>query len=146
MARKSLLLSLALILVGTLALAHAGVKNPAVMARMESMVVLKDNIDALVKMVKGEAPFDRDGARARIATIAIHAAETPKLFEKEETDPKSEAFPVIWEQFDDFTVKSDALQAEAASLSGSVETEADLRTGLTRMGVACLACHDVYRK
>ncbi len=127
------------------ALAHQGVQNPAVMARMEAMKTIGDNTKILGTMAKGELAFDAAKARAAAAEIAVQAGRTPGLFEAPETDPKSEALPVIWENYADFTAKSDALVA-AAKMAQGIRTPQDLTTALGAIGAACKACHSDYRE
>lgn len=146
MTRIILPITLAALCVSTLAVAHTGVQNAAVMARMESMKITQDNTKILGAMTKGDLTFDAATARAAADRIATEAARTVTLFTPRETDPKSEALPLIWDQFDDFTDKSDALQAVAEALSASLETEEQLRAGFGRIGAACKACHEVYRE
>ncbi|MEO1306935.1 MAG: cytochrome c, partial [Pseudomonadota bacterium] len=98
------------IIAGSLALAHDGVKNAAVMARMHGMSEIAAQMKAIGDMAKGETTFDAAQARAAVASIAEHAGAVPGLFEAPETDPKSEALPVIWEKFGDFTGKALDLQ------------------------------------
>jgi cytochrome c556 len=136
----------ALIGLGTLAVAHTGVQNPAVLARMESMKATQDSTKVLGDMAKGARGFDAALARAAAAEIARHASETPDLFSARETDPMTEALPVIWENFEDFTRKSQELESVASALAMSLETEADLREGLMRIGAGCKSCHERYRK
>lgn len=130
----------------TFAAAHTGVKNPAVVARMDAMKATQDGVKVLGAMVKGERSFDATAARAAAAEIAAEAARTPDLFKAQETDPNSEALPVIWEDFADFTAKSKDLERVALALSASLETEDQLRAGLGQIGAACKACHEVYRE
>ena len=130
----------------TAALAHTGVQNPAVMARMDVMSAIGDSMKVLGTMAKGEAAFDADRAKEASLAIARHAAETPALFKAPEDDPMSEALPKIWETFDDFTAKSEALEAIAMELSGSMTTLDDVRTGVAKLGAACKACHADYRE
>lgn len=132
--------------VGTMALAHTGVQNPAVMERMEAMKSIGESMEVIGTMAKGERPFDADAADAAARAIARHAAETPALFEAREDDPESEALPAIWEDFDDFTEKALELEATAREVAGSVETQADLREAVATLGAACKACHSEYRE
>ena len=113
---------------------------------MESMKITQDDTKILGAMVKGDVTFDAVSARAAADRIATEAARTAALFMPLETDPKSEALPLIWDQFDDFSDKSDALQAVAEALSASLETKEQLRADLGRIGAACKACHEVYRE
>ena len=129
----------------TLALAHEGVTNPAVLERMEQMVEIAENTEVLGEMAKGERPFDAGAARAAARAIARHAAETPALFETRETDPNSEALPAIWAEFDSFAALSGGLR-EAAQAATRIETPDDLRPALAAIGQACTACHEDYRE
>ncbi|MCV2890592.1 c-type cytochrome [Ruegeria aquimaris] len=128
------------------ALAHSGVSNPAVKARMHAMMQIADNTKILGAMAKGQTPFDADEARAAAAAIAAHAASVPTLFMDEEHDPKSEALPAIWQEFDTFGQRSEALTLAAAEAAVSIETEADLKPALARIGSTCKSCHQDFRK
>ena len=128
------------------ALAHSGVKNATVEARMDVMSGIGTEMKTLGKMAKGETDFDQDAAQAAAAAIAKHAAATPDLFEAEEDDPKSEAKAEIWTNFDDFVEKSRELEEIAVELSTSIESEADLRLAMKSLGESCLACHKEYRE
>ncbi|PWL34862.1 cytochrome c [Marivita sp. XM-24bin2] len=146
MTRFAAVLTVGALSLATFAAAHTGVKNPAVMARMDGMKATQDGVKVPGAMVKGERSFDAEAARAAAAQIAAEAARTPDLFEAQETDPNSEALPTIWENFADFTAKSNNLETVALALSTSLETEDQLRAGLGQIGAACKACHEVYRE
>jgi cytochrome c556 len=145
MKSRTVLICLSLAL-GSAALAHEGVKNEAVKARMHTMKQIGQEMKKLGTMVKGEAPFDQATARAAAAAIAGHAADTPALFEAQEDDPKSEAKPEIWASFDDFTAKSNDLQTAALSLSTSIESLEDVQAAMKTLGGTCKACHKSYRE
>ena len=130
----------------TAALAHDGVKNPAVKARMEAMGLIGANTKILGQMAKGEIAFDADKARAAAATIAEQAERAPALFEANETDPKSEALPAIWENFADFTAKAGALQMATTTAAQAIAGPADLGPQLGQIGGTCKACHSKYRE
>lgn len=143
--RKPILAGL-FILAGAAAFAHSGVRNQAVLARMEAMKSIGDAMKVLGGMAKGQSAFDAGAAQAAAARIARHAAETPALFDPRETDPKSEAKPEIWADFADFTAKAEALETVAADLSTSIATPDDLVPAVQRLGQACKACHSLYRE
>lgn len=136
----------AAILIASAALAHQGVKDPAVMARMEAMSGIGKAMKVLGGMAKGETAFDAAAARRAAATIAVEAGRTPALFRTPADDPKSEARPEIWQRFDDFTAKSRLLEQVASGLSTSISTRNDLQTGVKEIGAACKACHKTYRE
>lgn len=144
--KPAVIIAVALTCAGTVALAHSGVKNPAVLARMESMKSTGKAMEVLSDMAKGKIAFDAGAARAAAADVARHSAQTPALFEAPATDPKTEALPVIWDRFDDFTAKSQETEEIALALSQSLATPDDLNAGLMQLGASCKACHREYRK
>ena len=128
------------------ALAHKGVQNADVMARMNSMSAIKEAMKLLDDMAKGNRGFDQDAARKAAGAVAMEAAKTADLFKSAAKDPKSEALPVIWDSFDDFTAKAGMME-EAASKAASGITDSDsLRASLIAMGKTCKSCHSDYRK
>lgn len=133
------------LLTATAAFAHGGVKNPAVMARMDAMAKIAENAKVLGQMAKGQKPFDARAARTAAAAIATHSGQVPDLFRTEETDPKSEALPEIWQEFDRFTQISDDLTEAAAAAEQTIRTKRDLRPALKAIGRTCKSCHRDYR-
>ncbi len=130
----------------TAAFAHSGVKNAAVKARMDAMSSIGAEMKTLGEMTKGVSAFDVSIARAAAASIADHAAETPDLFRAEEDDPKSEATPAIWADFDDFTAKAVALENAARGASSTISSVDDLAPAMKALGETCKACHADYRQ
>ena len=123
--------------------AHDGVKNAAVKERMALMEQVKNATKTIGDMAKASIPFDANrAAAARVALIAA-AAQVPDAFEAPEADPKSEALPVIWENWDDFVARNRAMGAAAEELdTGSL---GNLRAGLVPIGKSCSNCHERYR-
>ncbi len=130
----------------TASLAHDGVMNPAVMARMEGMSTIAENMNILGDMVKGKSEFNADTAKTAIDVIAFQASSAPKLFEANEDDPKSEALPEIWSNFDDFEAKALELQTIANQIQPTIERVEDLNSALGLLGENCKSCHETYRK
>lgn len=141
--RSALMASLCLAL-GTAALAHSGVRNHAVMMRMEAMLSSKKAIDRLVSMVKGQTAFDAAAASAAQQALTTQMKAAPDLFREQQTDPKSEARPLIWENWDDFERKSNSAYLASAALD--TQSLEGLRSTLLNLGVTCLDCHQVYRE
>ena len=140
------ILFVAALLTAGAALAHQGVQNPAVMARMEAMKIVGDNTKILGTMANGERAFDAATARAAAAEIAVQAGRTPDLFEAFETDPKSEALPAIWQSFGDFTDKAMAMQTAAEVAASGITSPDTLQAALRQIGATCKACHQAYRE
>lgn len=136
-------LVIAAVMVGGVAIAKEGVKDPQVKARQELMATIGANTKTLGEMAGGKIPFDATAAAAAKAALAAAAAEIPAKFEPQATDPVTEAKAEIWTNWDDFVAKSEALlkAAEAADTS-SPET---IGAGMGAIGGACKDCHTTYR-
>ena len=134
----------ALVLVASAALAHSGVTNPAVMARMDAMSGIGDQMKALTAMARGEVAFDAAKVAAGMEAIAAAGAEIPALFEAPESDPESEAAAAIWVSYPEFTSRAAAM-VDAARASAGVADEFDLEEAIQRVGVTCKSCHDSFR-
>ncbi|MEM8629857.1 MAG: cytochrome c [Pseudomonadota bacterium] len=132
-------------LIATAALAHEGAEDPQVQARMTNMKEIGAATETLGKMAKGETAFDVITARTTAITLGSLASSIPTLFEAPATDPKSEALPAIWENYADFTAKSEAL-VTATTDGATMRTIEDLQGMMRDVGAACSACHEVYRK
>ncbi|WP_109464889.1 c-type cytochrome [Albibacillus kandeliae] len=139
-------IALGLILAGTAAFAHGGVKDPDVMNRMMGMSALAKHMKLIGGMAKGETTFDAAAVNTTLGKMSEEASYIPSLFETEADDPKSEALPVIWEKFDTFTDHAATLETLTSGLAGTVETEADLRSVVQQVGKACGACHSTFRE
>lgn len=141
---KSLTFAAALLALATGVVAHEGVKNETVLARMEAMKSVSENLKVMGRMAKGTAPFDAEAAQVAATRIASLADETPALFEPEENDPNSEARAVIWDEFDRFADHAEDMR-EAALDAREVEDIDDLRDAMMALGATCRDCHERYR-
>lgn len=145
--KKALTPALAGVMVlATAALAHQGVQNATVKARMDGMSTIGANMKTLGGMAKGQVAFDAGQAQAAAKAVAQEAARIPSLFEAQETDPKSEALPVIWAEFDRFTAIAADLEMAATTAAGALTGPEDLGPALQAIGSQCSACHKVYRE
>ena len=139
---KRIVFLVALMTAGT-ALAHEGVKNPAVQARMHGMKQIGAATKVLGEMAKGAQSFDAAAAKTAMNQIRDEAARIEDLFEAQEDDPKSEALPGIWSDFPDFKAKSQALLDATSGEVGSLE---DVQAVVPKIGATCSACHKDYRQ
>ena len=78
--------------------------------------------------------------------LSFLSLKTPKVFQVNATDPKSEAKSNIWDEFDEFTKLSQDLAETTEVLAVSVGTINDLRPALKRVSSGCKACHSKYRE
>ncbi|WP_292023569.1 cytochrome c [Maritimibacter sp. UBA3975] len=127
---------------GTL-IAHADVEDPDVKARMDTMGGIGANMKTLSQMSKGQIAFDAAAAQAAIDEMAEAAETIPDVFETPAKDPESEASDEIWENWEDFVSKAEALQ-EAAS-GATVTDEASLGAAMGSIGGTCGSCHRAYQ-
>ncbi|MBY6201550.1 cytochrome c [Maritalea mobilis] len=132
--------------IGTAAVAHQGVENPAVLARMNNMTDMGDSVETLVNMVRGTTTFDRAQANQALQDLRIQSSEIVPLFQNREDDPASEALDTIWLNFDDFVNRANRLEIAAGELAGGIETLGDVRPALQSIGETCSGCHDIYRQ
>lgn len=140
---KTRYLAFAAILAAGAALAHGGVKDPQVKARMDLMGTVKNNMAVLGDMAKGATDFDPDAAAEAKAALLDAAAGIPAAFESAASDPKSEALPAIWENWPDFTAKAADMGRAVASVD--VNSLENVQTGMRVIGQTCGACHKLYR-
>ena len=140
--KKIAITSIAIALTAAAIHAHT-VENPAVQKRMDVMKEIKGAMGVLGGMAKGAIAFDAAAAGAAQNTLIEQSGMVAATFEANETDPKSEALPSIWENWDTFVDMADDLTfaaegLEASSLDG-------VRSGLGNIGASCGACHKKFR-
>ena len=140
------LLILMFVTISSIAFAHSGVKDKNVKERMMIMKEMADNTKIIGQMLKGKTSFDENEAKLALERLSSLSLKTPKVFEVNATDPKSEAKPTIWDEFDEFTKLSQDLAEATEILAGSVGTINDLRPALKRVSAGCKACHSKYRE
>ena len=140
------LLILIFVTISSIAFAHSGVKDKNVKERMMVMKAMADNTKIIGQMLKGKTSFDENEAKLALERLSSLSLKTPKVFEVNATDPKSEANPTIWDEFDEFTKLSQDLAEATEVLAGSVRTINDLRPALKRVSSGCKACHSKYRE
>ena len=140
------LLILIFVTISSIAFAHSGVKDKNVKERMMVMKAMADNTKIIGQMLKGKTSFDENQAKLALERLSSLSLKTPKVFEVNAADPKSEAKPTIWDEFDEFTKLSKDLAETTEVLAGSVSTINDLRPALKRVSSGCKACHSKYRE
>ena len=142
--QKHAITFLASLTIATTAWAHSGVKNPQVQAWMHGMEQISAATKVLGDMARGRADYDSDAAEAAKAALVSHATDIPVLFKVQETDPKSDALPAIWEDYADFIEKAAALGKAAEQLD--VSSADTIGAGMRAVGATCKSCHGAYRR
>lgn len=132
--------------ISSVAFAHSGVKDKNVKERMMVMKEMAGNTKIIGQMLKGKTSFDANQVKLALERISALSLETPKVFTINATDPKSEAMPNIWDEFDEFTKLSKDLAETSIVLANSVSIIEDLRPALKKVSSGCKACHSRYRE
>jgi cytochrome c556 len=140
--KKIAITSIAIALTAAAIHAHT-VENPAVQKRMDVMKEIKGAMGVLGGMAKGAIAFDATAAGAAQNTLIEQSGMVAATFEANETDPKSEALPSIWENWDTFVEMADDLTFAAEGLDAS--SLDGVRGGLGNIGASCGACHKKFR-
>tara|TARA_Y100001968_G_C19123966_1_gene603294 strand:- start:104 stop:541 length:438 start_codon:yes stop_codon:yes gene_type:complete len=140
------LLILIFITISSVALAHSGVRDKNVKERMMVMKEMANTTKIIGQMLKGKTAFDANGAKLALERLSSLSLKTPKVFTINASDPKSEAKPAIWDEFDEFTRLSKDLAETSILLAGSIDSIDDLRPALRGVASGCKACHSRYRE
>lgn len=127
----------------TALLAHEGVKDPEVKARMQLMMQVKTAMGTLGEMANGAKPFDAAKATKAQQALASYATQMPARFETPATDPKSEALPTIWTSWPEFTGRASNMHKSFSALDASSRDA--LRAGLADAANTCRSCHQSFR-
>ena len=130
----------------SIAFAHSGVKDQNVKERMLLMKAMAENTKLIGQMLKKQTPFELNEVKRALEQLSSLSLQTPKVFEVNATDPKSEAKQNIWDEFDEFTKLSDDLAKSTSELAMLVEDIDDLRPTLMKVSEGCKACHSNYRE
>ena len=140
--KKLAIITFAIAMSGATIHAHS-VENPSVQKRMDVMKEIKGAMGVLGGMAKGAIAFDATAAGAAQNTLVEQSGMVAATFEANETDPKSEALPAIWENWDTFVELAEDLTFAAEGLDAS--SLDGVRSGLGNIGASCGACHKKFR-
>jgi cytochrome c556 len=103
----------------------------------------------MLKMSKGELPYDQAAVDAALVQLETDAPKIPKTFEK---NPKEDvvdatygASPKVWQQKSDFDSKVPAVLKAIADLKGKIKDQASVKVAFETMHSKCTECHETYR-
>lgn len=129
----------------------------AVMAQQE-VAVQQDNLmrsqakslyTVILKMTKGDIPYDQKAADEAIANLETDVAKIAKTFE---INPKQDvvnatygASPKVWKNKADFDSKIPPVQKAIAQVKGKITDVASLKAAYTAINDRCTDCHETYR-
>jgi cytochrome c556 len=102
---------------------------------------------AVVRMMRGQAPFDAAAVDAAFAQWADTAQKLPSLFpDNSKTGGDNRASPKSWLNKKDFDAKAAAFAKGVAENHDKAKSSLDwLRAAIPVVGKACDNCHEDYR-
>lgn len=131
------------------AIATAAVKpETAIRYRQSVYTMIGWNFVPLVKMMKGETPWDSAAFTQHAERIASLAPQLLEGFPQgSDKGADTDAKPEIWQSMDDFKSKMDELVTQSKALAEVAKTgdEAKTREQFKKTAGACKSCHDKYR-
>ena len=103
----------------------------------------------VLKMVKGDTPFDQAAAEAALKALGESVAKIPTVFA---TNPKEDVVNAsfgssqkIWQNKADFDAKVPPVIKAIADANGTVKDAATLKVAYDAIQAKCNSCHDDYR-
>jgi cytochrome c556 len=140
---KRIALAVAIIAVGLTAVVA---QSDPIAARKALMKGNNDNASNLVKMMRGEAPYDAAKVDAAFAQWAETAQKLPGLFpDNSKTGGGTKATPKVWQTRSDFEAKVAAFGKAVADNRDKAKNVDELKVALGAVGKTCDSCHDQYR-
>jgi len=129
----------------------------AVMAQQD-VAVKQDNLmraqaksmySVILKMTKGEIPYDQKAVDAAIAQLEASVPTIPKVFE---TNPREDvvnatygASQKVWQNKADFDSKVPPVAKAIADVKGKINDVASLKVAYDSIQAKCADCHETYR-
>ena len=140
---KRIMLAVAMIAVGLTAVVA---QSDPIAARKALMKANNDNASNLVKMTRGEAPYDAAKVNAAFAQWAETAQKFPALFpDNSKTGGNTRATPKVWQTRSDFEAKVAAFGKAVADNRDKAKNVDELKVALGAVGKTCDSCHEQYR-
>ena len=136
------------IAISMLALAASAAFADPILDRQALMKERGKIAGGLLKVVKGEEPFDAAAVLTALQTLQANAEKfnTEALFPAGSDDSDTTASPKIWEDKAGFNAAADKLLADVKAAVASPPADVDgLNAQLNTIGGDCGACHQTYR-
>ena len=136
-----------------LAVAIAAIGATAVIAQGDPIAARKalmkgnnDNAKVLVRITRGEEPYDAAKVNVAFAQFAETAQKLPGLFpDNSKTGGETRATPKIWQTRSDFDAKVADFAKAVADNRGKAKNVDELKVALGAIGKTCDGCHEQYR-
>ena len=140
---KRIVLAAAMIAAGVTAVVA---QSDPIAARKALMKGNNDNARNLVRMTRGEQPYDAAKVNAAFAQWAETAQKLPGLFpDNSKTGGETKATPKVWQTRSDFEAKVAAFGKAVADNRDKAKNVDELKVALGTVGKTCDGCHEQYR-
>ena len=103
----------------------------------------------ILKMVKGETPYDQAAVNAALNELEASVGKIPTVFV---TNPKEDVVNAnfgssqkIWQNKADFDAKVPPVTKTIAEVKGTVKDTASLKVAFDAIQAKCTDCHETYR-
>jgi cytochrome c556 len=121
-------------------------QSDPIAARKALMKGNNDNAKILVKMMRGEDPFDATKVNAAFAQWAETAQKLPSLFPDNSQEGQTRATAKIWQTRSDFDAKVAVFAKAVADNRDKAKNADELKVAVGAVGKSCDGCHEQYRK
>ena len=136
-----------------LAMALAAFGVTAVVAQSDPIAARKalmkgnnDNANILVRMMRGDVPYDAAKVNAAFAQWTETTQKFPNLFpEDSKTGGQTRATAKIWQTRSDFDEKNAAFAKAVADYRDKAKNLDELKVAVAAVGKTCDGCHEQYR-
>jgi cytochrome c556 len=103
----------------------------------------------MLKMGKGDLPYDQAAVDAAMAQLATEVPKIPDVFKnnpKEHVDNATYgASQKVWENKADFDSKVPPVIKTIADLKGKIKDQASVKVAFETLNKSCNGCHEDYR-
>ena len=138
--------------VGTLLLATGAVLAQQEVAVQQQNLMKaqgKNMYGVLLKMVKGETPYDQAAANAALTALEADVTKIPTVFtpnpKVDVVDATFGSSQKIWQSKADFDAKVPPVTKAIADVKGTVKDAASLKVAFDAIQAKCTDCHETYR-
>jgi cytochrome c556 len=140
------------VVVGTLLLGVGAVQAQQAIAVQQDNLMRaqgKSMYVTMLKMVKGEIPYDQAAIDASVKELEEDVPKIPTVFEP---NPKEDVVNAtygssqkIWQNKADFDSKVPAVTKAIAGVKGTIKDGASLKVAFDTIQAKCNDCHETYR-
>jgi cytochrome c556 len=109
----------------------------------------KSMYGVMLKMVKGEIPYDQAAATAAITELEAQVPKIPTVFTPNPKEDVANATygssQKIWQSKADFDAKVPPVAKTLADVKGTVKDVASLKVAFDAIQAKCTDCHETFR-